>query len=310
MLAGMRQVHLSTIDLNLLPALAALLEERSVSRAADTVGLSQSAMSRSLSRLRRLLDDDLLVRSGAGYQLTTTAEQIRTQLGEVVPRLDAIFVRRDFDPATEAREFRLAGSDYAIATLGPAVFSSVLSAAPLSSVRFYPWHTGVLQDLVDGRLDLFLSGLYLEHPVISKRLFTEDMMCVVDPGHPLAGRTELTLDEYLSYGHIMIDVAQGLQPSIDRVLAAHGTPRRAVLTVPFHATAPAAVAGTDLILSSPARTVRQFVTPLWPTLRVLSAPPEIRPLPYSMSWHARIGHDLAHAWLREQVEAAVAAMSQ
>jgi len=310
MIAGMRQVHLSTIDLNLLPALAALLEERNVSRAADTVGVSQSAMSRSLGRLRRLLDDDLLVRSGTGYQLTTTAEQIRTQLSEVVPRLDAIFIRRDFDPATEAREFRLAGSDYALDTLGPAVFARVLNAAPRSSVRFYPWHTGVVQDLVDGQLDVCLSGMYLAHPIVSEPLFTEDMMCVVDPGHPLAGNAGLTLAEYLSFGHIMIDVARGLQPSIDRVLAAHGTPRRAVLTVPFHTTAPAAVAGTDLILSIPARTVRQFVTPLWSDLRVLSAPPEIRPLPYSMSWHARVGHDPAHAWLRKQVKAAVAAMPQ
>lgn len=135
------------------------------------------------------------------------------------------------------------------------------------------------------------------------------MMCVVDRDHPLAGHTELTLDEYLSFGHIMIDVAQGLQPSIDRVLAVQGTPRRAVLTVPFHVTAPAAVAGTDLILSIPRRTVRQFVTPLWPDLRVLPAPPEVRPLPYSMSWHARVGHDQTHAWLREQVKAAVAATS-
>ena len=134
----MHDMQLSRVDLNLLPALAALLDERSVSRAADAVGLSQSAMSRALGRLRRLLKDDLLVRNGDGYHLTPAATTLRVQLAEVMPHLQSMFLGRDFDPATETRQFRLAGSDYAVTTFGSAVFTLLLAQAPRASIRFHP----------------------------------------------------------------------------------------------------------------------------------------------------------------------------
>src|ERR1700745_175202 len=97
---AMRVTHLESIDLNLLPPLSALLEERHVTRAAERSGLSQPAMSRALARLRQLLDDQLLVRDGSGYVLTPRAERIQRQLAGVMPQLETLFAAEAFDPAT------------------------------------------------------------------------------------------------------------------------------------------------------------------------------------------------------------------
>src|ERR1700754_35012 len=108
----MHQTHIAGVDLNLLPALAALLEERHVSGAATRVGLSQPAMSRALQRLRRVFDDALLVSGSDGYTLTPRAERIRRRLTGVLPELDALFGTEDFDPRTAQESYRLALSDY------------------------------------------------------------------------------------------------------------------------------------------------------------------------------------------------------
>ena len=301
----MHPMQLSRVDLNLLPALAMLLEERSVSRAATAVGLSQSAMSRSLARLRRLLEDELLVRSAEGYRLTPAAEQIRAQLDDVLPRLQEVFLDREFDPATETRQFCMTGSDYAVTTFGATVFSRVLAAAPNTSVRFMPWHGKVVQQLHDGGLDLVFSGMHLQEPIKSRLLFTDQMVCVVHRSHPLSKQESITLDEYLTCNHLVIDITDGTQPSIDQVLAAHGTPRRASLTMPFHATAPAALIATQLVMSIPSQVLVHYVVGHGPELCVLPAPTEISPLPYYMSWHARVQHDKGHRWLRQEVLSAI-----
>src|SRR6185312_16476014 len=109
----MRMEHLEGVDLNLLPPLAALLEERHVTRAAERSGLSQPAMSRTLARLRQVLDDQLLVRDVTGYVLTPRAERIQRQLAGLMPRLEALFAAEVFDPARAEEHYRIATTDYA-----------------------------------------------------------------------------------------------------------------------------------------------------------------------------------------------------
>ena len=116
---SMHATHIGRVDLNLLPALIALLEERHVSRAALRAGMSQPAMSRALQRLRRTLDDDLLVRTAEGYQITPRGERILDRLASAIPQLEDVFAGADFDPSTTAQVIRLAASDYAQAVLAP-----------------------------------------------------------------------------------------------------------------------------------------------------------------------------------------------
>src|SRR3954468_5139550 len=111
-IVAMLVTHLDGVDLNLLPPLAALLEERHVTRAAERSGLSQPAMSRALARLRQLLDDQLLLRDRSGYVLTSRAERIQRQLAGLMPRLETLFAAEVFDPATAEEHYRLAATDY------------------------------------------------------------------------------------------------------------------------------------------------------------------------------------------------------
>src|SRR5579875_3697359 len=150
-MSDMRTAHIETVDLNLLPALIALLEERHVSRAAQRVQLSQPAMSRALQRLRRALDDELLVRGPDGYVLTPRAERIQAQLAAIVPRLETMLTGERFDPREAEAVFRLAGTDYAVTTLGPALFRQLFAAAPRSALRFQLVDDRVFDELDRGR---------------------------------------------------------------------------------------------------------------------------------------------------------------
>ncbi|MEV6850086.1 LysR family transcriptional regulator [Actinoplanes sp. NPDC051411] len=300
----MHRAHLENVDLNLLPALHALLEERNISRAADRIGLSQSAMSRALQRLRRVLDDDLLVRATRDYRLTPRASLIRDQLAVLVPQLDALFSGSSFDPAGFSRTIRLTGSDYATAVVGPALVRQVAAQAPLATVRFTAWHPRVFDDLALGDLDLAFFGAQPPPPLRTVELFTDRFVCLVALDHPLAGRTALTLDDYLSCRHVVIDVTAGTQPAIDRVLAARGTPRDVASILPFHTVAPLTLPGTALMVTLPSLLVPSLAG--GDRLSVVPAPPEIETLSYRMAWHPRVDSDPGHRWLRSVVRNAAA----
>ena len=300
----MHRAHLENVDLNLLPPLAALLEERNISRAAERIGLSQSAMSRALQRLRRVLDDDLLVRAARDYRLTPRAERIRTQLSAVVPQLDELFSGEAFDPAAQRRTIRIAASDYATAVVGPALVRRVAAAAPLTTVRFVAWHPAVFDDLARGDLDLAFFGAQPPPPLRTEELFTDRFVCVLAHDHPLAGRAGLGLDAYLGCRHVAIDVTAGTQPAIDRVLAGRGTPRDIASVVPFHAVAPLVLPGTQLLVTLPARLVPSLPGGDRPAVAVVPAPPEIETLSFRMAWHPRVDSDPGHRWLRDVVRAA------
>lgn len=306
MMVCMRTTHIGRVDLNLLPALIALLEERHVSRAAARVDMSQPAMSRALQRLRRTLGDELLVRTPEGYRLTPRAERILDRLVTAVPQLEDVFAGDVFDPSTTELQVRVAGSDYAQAIIGPGLSGRIAAASPGSTLRFSPWHREVLTEVSDGAIDLaFIGAQPLEH-LRSEELFADRFVCVVSAGHPLAGRPALGLADYLGCRHLIIDLVDGRQPAIDRVLSAHGTPRRAGLILPVHATAPPALPGTDLVLTMPQRLVGHYAR--GDGLRILAAPVEIGAMTYAMTWHPRLDFDPVHRWLRATVRDAVAGL--
>ncbi len=301
MMFGMHITHIGRVDLNLLPALVALLEERHVSRAALRVGMSQPAMSRALQRLRRTLGDDLLVRTASGYRITPRGERILDRLAAAVPQLEDVFAGEDFDPSTTAQVIRLAGSDYAQLVLGPGLARTVATASPGSTLHFSAWHGDVLTDLDRGGVDLAFLGAQAPDHLRSERLFTDRFVCLTAADHPLADRRRIDMADYLACRHLIIDLVDGRQPAIDRVLAAHGTPRRAGLILPVHAAGPLALAGTDLVLTMPSRLLG--LCPGDGAIRILDAPPEIDTMAYHMTWHPRLDFDPLHRWLRETVHA-------
>jgi DNA-binding transcriptional LysR family regulator len=292
----MRTTHIDQVDLNLLPPLVALLEERHVSRAADRVRLSQPAMSRALQRLRRHFGDELLVRGPDGYSLTPRAERIRDQLATAVTHLEQVFAPETFDPAAAAQSFRLAVSDYTVSTLGPALVRTILTESPNSAVSCEALDAQAFDKLDAGALDLVIYGRAAPEKYCSEHLFTDRFVCVVAAEHPLAHQTSVSLSTYLRWPHLAIEIDQ---PWIDWALEALGTSRRIAVSMPYFAPAPSILPGTELILTIAAQLAHHNADD--PRTRVLAAPREFGELQFYAVWHPRFGKDPSHSWLRQVV---------
>ncbi|MFC4331839.1 LysR family transcriptional regulator [Streptomyces andamanensis] len=294
-------VHIERVDLNLLAPLAALLEERHVSRAAEVAAMSQPAMSRALQRLRDTLGDELLVRTPGGYRLTPRAERVQRQLRAVLPRLESLFAPEEFDPAEAVEAFRVAGTDFT-QVFAPAVFQRVFRESPRSTLHFRTWHDAIYEDLDRGVVDLVffakstpLTTLHTEH------LFDDRFVCVLSADHPLAERPAIALEEYLDATHVIVGTIGERQTAIEQRLEDLGERRRAGLTVPYHSLALRSVLGTRLVLTLPARLLAEHGPESG--IRILPAPQEIRPLGYHMAWHPRLDGDPAQRWLRNAIRA-------
>ncbi len=294
----MRTTPRQRVDLNQLVALAALLDERHVSRAADRIGLSQPATSRALRRLRHALGDELLVRTRDGYQLTPRAERVHRELAAILPRLEVLFGGEHFDPATATDSFRLAGTDYTTSVLGPGVVRRAFREAPGTTMTFTTWHDAIFSDVAHGLVDLAFAAVSVDPALRSELLFEERFVCLVSAEHPLAGREALALEEFLAASHVVVDVLRDGQSAVDRTLTELGHHRRAALSVPYHTAAVLAVPGTDLVATLPSRLVSTLDDP---ALRVVGAPAEVEAMPYLMSWHPRLDDDPAQRWLRDLV---------
>jgi DNA-binding transcriptional LysR family regulator len=154
----MREVHPQNVDLNLLNALHALLEERHVTRAGKRCFSSQSTRSRALERLREMFQDALLVRSGRAYERTVRADHLLRELESLMPRLEALLRGEDFDPARNQERFRVAMTDDASLVLMPSLMERIRFAASGVTVEASAWHDRVYEDVAAGRVDTALSA--------------------------------------------------------------------------------------------------------------------------------------------------------
>lgn len=294
----MRDMHIGSVNLNLVPALAALLEERHVSRAAARLRLSQPAMSRALQQLRRHFNDELLVRGPDGYTLTPRAERIREQLATTVVHLERLFTSETFDPAAAAQSFRVAASDYTISALGPALVQTISTQSPRSTLICEPMDKHVLEKLDAGTIDLLVYGDSPPNGYRAEALFDDRFVCVVSAGHPLTLREPVTASEYLKWPHVNTK----LGASFDNQLAARGITRRIGVTMPNQVLAARILPGTDLVLTAPARLL-PYLGDI-PSTQIITAPAELGDLHYYMVWHRRLDIDPSQQWLRNAVKAA------
>jgi DNA-binding transcriptional LysR family regulator len=197
----MHLAHIRKSDLNLLPALAVLLEERSISKAADRHHLSQPAMSRVLQRLRGVFGDQLLVRTRGGYALTARARRLQEELRLVLPRIDSLLRGDAFDPATAEERFRLCCPDYLSRLFAPRLAERLSDAAPRSTLAIVPWHENAVEDVARGRIDAMLRPNRISPLLHSEEILRSEMVCVMSLDHPLAKR-RLTMKSYLAYPHV------------------------------------------------------------------------------------------------------------
>jgi DNA-binding transcriptional LysR family regulator len=294
----MREVNLRSVDLNLLHALRALLEELHVTRAAKRCFLSQPAMSRALERLREMFGDTLLVRSGRAYERTVRGERVLRELESLMPRLEALVRGQHFDPALSQERFRVALTDHASAVLLPPLWQRVRAAAANVTVEVSAWNSRRYEDVAAGRVDLALSAEVAPSVLEAEVLYEEDFVCLVGPKQRL-GRRRFTLKQYLDLPHAVVETWEGQQGPVDRPLAELGLKRRAALRVPYFVPTILAIARTDLTLTLPRRLAK--ITRSIAGLRLVEPPREIKGFSYFMAWHPRLTTEPAHAWFREHV---------
>ncbi|MEI9997350.1 MAG: LysR family transcriptional regulator [Rhizomicrobium sp.] len=264
----MREVNIAGLDLNLIPALDALLRHRNVTRAAAEVGLSQPAMSRALARLRELHGDPLLVRTRSGYVLTPRAQTMQPQLAQAIGHLRSTFAQPAFDPGSERRTVRLAAADSHTILILPEVMSRLAVEAPGVDVRVEAYRPGTYERLDSGALDFaFAMSSTPLPPGISSEVVAEDRVALVmRRGHPAANR-KWTLADYAKYPHAGVALLGDGQTEIDAVLAAAGIRRRIALVTPNFIAALAAVAATDMVTTLSAALARRFSASLALVLR-------------------------------------------
>ncbi|MEU5994093.1 LysR family transcriptional regulator [Spirillospora sp. NPDC047418] len=296
----------SRMDLNLLVALDALLDEGSVTGAAERLHLSGPAMSRTLGRIRKALGDPVLVRSGRAMVPTPRALAIRAEVRELVRRAETLFSPEDeLDLASLSGNFTLQADEGTVAFLAGSLLERVAREAPGVTLRFLgegPRDDYLLRrDAVDLEIGVISAGQPPETRV--EPLLRDRFVSVVRPEHPLAGRQGVTLDDWAGAVQLTSTRRGRLSGPIDEVLAGMGRARHLMGTVPTVTTALFIIQETDLMGFAAERLHRRLVDRLG--LVRIPIPFELPPLVLSLAWHARYDADPAHAWLRRCVKDAV-----
>lgn len=289
------------IDLNLLLALGALLEERNLTRAGERIGLSQPAMSSALARLRRYYGDELLEREGRGYKRTVFGEQLLPTVREALRQLEATTQRSPrFNPAESDREFSVAASDYVVSIIADPLLRLVKQTAPGIRLHLHSLPQSLpSSSQVLSMYDLVIGPIGYDFPGRHAELFRDRLVCVVDPvaagftGADGAGR-ELTLDDLARLPQVVPVFAPGAETPVDRVMDELGIHPEVAVTVFGWLSVPFTLAGTGMIGIMPERMAR--LATRGTSLAILEPPFGLVELVEAAYWHPS-REDPAVRWL-------------
>src|SRR3977135_2046827 len=300
----MRLEKLRQVDLNLLITFAAIAEEKSITAAASRLLLSQPAVSRALQRARTLFQDDLLVRSPNGFELTLRGRKILQELERLLPKIENLVTPSLFDPMREKSHFRISGPDNVCTVVLPRLCRQYANGRYQVHFEFWPWRSGIAELVEHGQLDLVLhidDGLLPSH-FQSERLYKEDWICAVARDSHFGDR--LPLKQYLAASHIVVAPSECVPTVPDQQPAAVGAKRSSCIRVPYFGVALQCLPGSQLVL-----TLTSGMTSLIKSarrLRLATAPQELHAFHFLMAWHPRLNTDPRHVWLREAVRSTVA----
>jgi DNA-binding transcriptional LysR family regulator len=290
-------VKLSAIDLNLLVVFDAVMQERSVTRAGDRLGLSQPAISHALTRLRHMLKDDLFIRSPKGMVPTPRAEQLAVPIRTALDGLQRSLEPVQFDPASAQRNFRIAVDNYAAIVLVGPLAGHIGKTAPAVTLEFRPSGTLNVEDLLDrGELDLAIgphaeAGERFSH----QPLLQDEFVAVLRKSHSAASSRGLSIETFATLAHLEISSVHHATDFIDRALARRKLKRRIALRAPFLSAVRILVA-SDMVSVLPRRIAEELARYRPLVIRRLpSASPMIET---AMSWPRRLDKHPAHLWLR------------
>ena len=303
-----------TLDLNLLRVFDEVMAERSLTKAAHNLALTQPAVSNAMRRLRETLGDDLVRRSGQGLEPTPRANTLWPAVREALRQLQETLVPNPFDRATSNATFVLAMADATASELIPGLLSLVERDAPGVSLRVVPLSTRDPRRLLDaesadlaiGHFPAALADLTASAQAggaasfAHQRLYEGEYVCVMRKNHPLA-KKPLTIERYCEARHMLVSFSGRSYGFVDEALAARQLKRRVVITVNQFFTAGRVVSQSDLLTVLPRHFVR--VADAGHSLVVKDLPFEMPAVHVDALWHKRLQQSSAHQWLRSAVAA-------
>ncbi|TMV78468.1 LysR family transcriptional regulator [Thioclava sp. BHET1] len=298
---------MAEVDLNLLVALDALLTECSVTAAARRLGLSPSAMSRTLARLRRVTGDPLLVQAGRGMVPTPYAEALAGRVQSAAEEARAVLrpPAAGLDPAVLHQDFTLRAGEGFVELLAAPLVARIAEVAPHVRLRFVPKPDWDVRPLREGRIDLEIGVIGTEAPEVRSQLaFRDHYVGVVRRGHPLLAGGSVTVAAYAACAHVAASREGRFADAADPALAALGQGRRVALAVPTYPEAMRVARASDLVALVPHSCLGNRLVPDHARLMGL----ESFALPFATPefaicaiWHPRLDADPAHRWLRGMV---------
>jgi DNA-binding transcriptional LysR family regulator len=296
---------MDSIDMNLLAALDALLAEGSVTGAARRLGLSSSAMSRTLARLRSATGDPLLVRAGRGLVPTPHATELRDRVHQLTRDVRTVLRPHasHLDVASLERTFTIRAGEGFVELFSAPLVAAVAAAAPHVRLRFAAKTDKDALPLRDGQIDLEIGVLGASAPEVRTRfLFRDAFIGAVRIGHPLLGG-QMTPERYAACGHVVASRKGKFTGPVDEALEELGLRREIVAVVPGFPDAMRIARDTDLVALVP-RSGLASPTSADPTglgLVGFDLPVRTPPIAISAMWHPRMDADPAHRWLRDTV---------
>ena len=288
-------------DLNLLPVFLALMEERSVTRAAERLGITQPALSNALTRLRDTLRDPLFIRERYGMRPTAKAEALAPVIAAALDSLDEVVrSQQDFDPASAQQLFTLAPNSYVEFVLVPALVARLRTVAPGVRLRLTPYGSDLAETGVSAGTTALALGRFVDPPnnLVVRHLLDESLACVVRADHPQVG-SKLSRKQYEQLKHVNVLPPGRLRFGLFQRLEREGLHREVAVSVTHFLAVPEMVAVSDYCATLPRLICQRLASD--PRLKVLPAPVDLGTFPVEMAWHTRYRNDPAHRWLRNLV---------
>ncbi|MEQ6290572.1 LysR family transcriptional regulator [Vogesella sp. GCM10023246] len=301
-------MRFNRLDLNLLVVLDALLTEQNITRAGQQVFLSQSATSGALARLREFFNDELLVQVGRKMVLTPLGESLVKPVRSILLQVQTTIEQRpEFDPTQSQRKFTFIMSDYTAMVLMPAVVRQAAQIAPGITFELITPTDAPIEELENGNADFLLlpsNAIAEKHPSCS--IFSEDFVCICCRDNQQI-EEEITTDQYLKLGHVIVSFGSLRRPSVDTwLLEKYGIDRRPEITVPTFTAVPQYVIGTSRIA-----TIHRRLANFWAKhlpIRILPTPIAIPTMDWSLQWHQYKDIDPATHWVKQMIQDTAADM--
>jgi DNA-binding transcriptional LysR family regulator len=292
----------SSIDLNLLSVFQEVYRERQISAAARRLGLTQSAVSNALARLRRTFGDELFVRTAHGMQPTPLAQQMAEPIGAAMAQVAlALSQRSRFDPATSSRRFTLAMTDVGEVYFMPVLIERCRALAPHVEIASVRANAPLLKDEMEtGRVDLAIGAFEdMSEALFQRQLFRQAFVTMFRKGHPLdadSKRGTLDLARFVAAAHLIVDAAHSPYDRINVLLEKAGVSANARFRVPHFTAVPYIVATSDLVVTVPQKLAESAAAPFG--LKWIEPPLQLPTLQTNVFWHRRFNHDPGIQWLR------------